>query len=121
MVKKIIWIVAIITFFITFSINKEIGMFYGCSIIVFLGFIFSKKRMWALIPALFVSWIWVYIGKDFYSGYADVFRYSIWGVSLFPIFTWPAILFLGYLGVYPLIKINEFWTKWLAMAIIALV
>ncbi len=116
--NKLIWLAGTISFFIVFYFDKEVGMLYGCSLIVILGVILSRKKMWALLPAVLVSWIWVYIGRDVYSGYADVFQYTVKGVSLFPIFAWPTILFLGYLAVYPYIKAGNWWSKWIKMSII---
>ena len=118
MIKKTIWLTGALSFFILFFINKEVGMLYGCSLIVLFSSVMERNRMWAFLPALLVSWIWVYIGRGLYSGYSDVFSYSFMGVSLFPIIAWPTILFLSYLGLYPRIKANSWWNKWLKMSVI---
>lgn len=118
MIKRTIWLSGALSFFILFFINKEIGMLYGCSLIILFGSFMERDRMWVFFPALLVSWSWVYIGRGVYSGYSDVFRYSVWGISLFPIIAWPTILFLAYLGLYSRVKANSWWNKWLKLSVI---
>ncbi|MCK5671788.1 MAG: hypothetical protein KAH95_00335 [Spirochaetales bacterium] len=118
MIKRAVWLTGVISFFILFFINKEIGMLYGCSLIVLFSSVMERNRIWAFLPAMLVSWIWIFIGRGLYTGYSDVFSYSFRGVSLFPILAWPIFLFLAYLGLYSRINANSWWTKWIKISVI---
>ncbi len=117
MKKVLTWGPAALIFAVIFYFNRETGVLIGTSLIFILSFITERDKIWAWIPALTISWLWVYAAKDIYSSY-NVFKYSFYGVSLFPIAAWPTLLMLMYFLILVRINGRSRWSRWLKFSII---
>ena len=63
MKKVLIWGSAALIFAVIFYFNRESGVLIGTSLIFILSFITERDKTWAWIPALIISWLWVYAAK----------------------------------------------------------
>lgn len=117
MKKVLIWGPAALIFAVIFYFNREYGILIGTSLIFILSFITERDKIWAWIPALAISWPWVYAAKDIYSSY-NVLKYSFYGVSLFPIAAWPTLLMVMYFLIFVRIKGRSRWSRWLKFSTI---
>jgi len=116
MKKALMWGPAALIFAVIFYFNRESGVLIGTSLIFILSFITERDKIWAWIPALTISWLWVYAAKDIYSSY-NVFKYSVYGVSIFPIAAWPTLLMVMYFLFLTRINGRNRWRKWLKFSI----
>ncbi|MCD6579554.1 hypothetical protein J7L48_08750 [bacterium] len=95
--------------------DKEIGILIGLVLIVLISFITESDKIWAWIPAVIISWLWVFLIRNIYAAYGGL-RYSIFGISLFPILAWPTLLMLGYFFFELFIKHESQFIRWLKMS-----
>ncbi len=100
----------------TFYFNRESGILLVASLIFILSFVTERDKIWAWVPALTISWLWVYAAKGIYSGY-NIFQYSFYGVSLFPIAAWPTLLMALYFLVLTRISGSNRLLQWLKFSV----
>ncbi len=117
MKKAFFWGPAALISAVIFYFNMELGVLMVPSMIFILSFVTERDKIWAWVPALAISWLWVYAAKEIYSGY-NVFKYSFYGVSIFPIVAWPTMLMGMYFLVFVHINGRNRWYKWLKFTLI---
>jgi len=110
--KALIWGAAWAGGAVTFYFNREIGVLTVPAIIFTLSFVTERENVWVWIPAFILSWLWVFLARDSYSGY-NSFTYSIFGVSVFPIVAWPSMLAGMHFLVFVRIKGKNRWYNFL--------
>ncbi len=114
MKRILIYLGGIIIFLSVLFINKEKGLLTGFILIVVISILAEKDKIWAWIPAIIISWLWVFIIRNIYAAYGGL-KYSVFGISLFPILAWPTLLMLGYFFFELFIKHENYLIKWLKM------
>ena len=112
MKKALFWGPASLISAVIFYFDMELGVLMVPSMIFILSFVTERDKIWAWIPALIISWLWIYAARDIYSGY-NVFKYSFYGVALFPIVAWPSMLMGMYFLVFVRINGRSRWRNWL--------
>ncbi len=120
MKKYWVYIIGFAIFVAIVIIRMEYAFIYGFFTLIAVSFFLEKKKFWAWIPALAVSWLWIYIATavwNAYYGYDDL-KFYIFGIAVFPIVTWPLGLMAGYLIVVPFIKIENRFKKWMMIFLI---
>jgi len=117
MTRWIVWGAGFVVFSVVFSLDREAGLFFGCFLNIVLGWILVPRKMWVWLPALAISWSWVFLARDLYAGY-NVFHVTVGGVTLFPAIAWPNLLVLLYFWLYPAIPARAWWRKWLGLSLV---
>jgi hypothetical protein len=117
MKRNSIYAIAWCIFIIVLIFHREIGFVSGFLLLIIISFLFEKDKLWVWIPAIIISWIWVYIARDIYSGY-NTFNLSIMNISLFPVIIWPTGLVFGYYFLFPKVRGRNWMIKWVKMFII---
>lgn len=119
MKNSLIWALSILIFIMSFLLNKEIGIYCGCLLTVIIGFLIYKDLFWAWLPAVTISWVWVFFMRDFYGGYS-ISMFTVMDVSIFPIVVWPLLLML-YLYIFnDRIKARNWKIKWLKLSLLCM-
>jgi len=112
MSKALIWLSGGFICAVIFYFHTETGVLAFAAMIFVLSFITERDKIWAWIPAFFISWLWVFTARDLYGSY-NVFKYSFYGITLFPIAAWPAMLMGMFFLIFAQIKGGNRRMKWL--------
>ena len=112
MKKILIWGLGWAVCAVLFFTNREIGVLTIPVMIFILSFVTERDKVWVWTPAFAVSWLWVFAARDVYSGY-NVFAYSFYGVSVFPIVAWPSMLAGMHFLIFIRVKGRSRWGNFL--------
>ena len=117
MKKKTAYVLGFLLFFSMLFISLDYAFVFGLIALGIISLILERNKLWAWIPAIAVSGIWMAIAHHFYYGY-DSLKLNVFGVALFPILAWPLGLMAGFLMISPLLKMEVWHQRWIAMAVI---
>jgi hypothetical protein len=115
------WITGFLLFATVFTVHKDLGIILGGLLVFALGMILARDRMWVWLPALAITWTWVFfIAQEYYTGYNSI-HYQVFGVSILPIVTWPSILVLSAYHLLPIFSRGSWWRRWLSLSLLYVV
>jgi hypothetical protein len=121
MMHKWIWIIGFLLFATVFAAHKDLGIILGGLLVLGLGMALARDRMWVWLPALAITWIWVFfIAREYYTGYNNI-HYRLFGVSILPIVAWPSILALSAYLLLPIFGRGCWWRRWLSLSLLYVV
>ena len=117
MKKRTAYILGLILFLLMLLVNLDYSFVYGLIVLVIISIIFERKKLWAWIPAIVISGIWIAIAHRCYYGY-DSLKLTVFDVALFPILAWPLGLMAGFLMIAPFLKIKIWYKKWIVIFVV---
>jgi hypothetical protein len=116
--SKWIWIIGFLLFATVFTAHKDLGILLGGLLVLGLGMALTRDRLWVWLPALAITWTWVFfIAREYYVGYNNI-HYHLFGVSILPIVAWPSILVLSAYHLLPIFGRGSWWRRWLSLSLL---
>lgn len=116
--RKWPWIIGFLFFMAVFSVDKDLGLLLGGILVPVFGMILARDRMWVWLPALAITWTWVFgIAREYYAEY-NIIHYQVLGISILPLVAWPSILVLSAYHLLPVFGQGSWRKNWLKLSLL---
>jgi hypothetical protein len=121
MMRKWSWVIGFFFFAAAFTADRDLGIILGGILVLAFGAALVRDRLWVWLPALAITWTWVFfVARDYYTGYNSI-HYTLFGISILPIVAWPSILVLSAYHLLPAFAHSSWRRSWLNLSLLYLV